>query len=378
MVAWPAEKHSMRSSLGRVLTVWRPLSRSRERNARSLSSKRLSNPVVDVVPAELTLPGYVHDVCSAIHPLAVASPFFKSLPLERLGARVIHPEIPLAQPLDGGRAALLHRSVKETSERFSPRDARAYRRLMSPLVGSADDLVTEFLRPLRFPRHPVTMARFGPRGLQGAEAMLNRRFEDDEPKALLGGAAAHAMLPLDKPPTAAVALFLSTLAHAVGWPVFEGGSERLTAALLMYLDELGVEVRCGERVTSMAQLPASKVVLFDLAPRHVAAIVGDQLPERYRRRLTRFRHGPGIFKMDWALDGPVPWTNPDCGRAGTVHVGGKLAEMVDSERAPWLGQVAEKPFVLVGQQSVCDPSRARKVSRASGPTAMSRTGPKWT
>jgi phytoene dehydrogenase-like protein len=307
--------------------------------------------------AELTLPGFTHDVCSAIHPLALASPFFKSLPLERLGARMIHPDIPLAQPLDSGRAALLLRSVADTADAFG-KDAAAYRRLMSPLVRSADKLIKELLGPIGIPRHPLTMAQFGLRGLASANGSFGRLFEGDEAKALLGGAAAHAMLPLDRSPTAGVGLFLTLLAHAVGWPVIEGGSQRLVDALLAYLGELGAEVRNGERVTSLRQLPPSKAVLFDLAPRHVVGIAGDALPSRYVRRLNRFRHGPGIFKMDWALDGPVPWTNPECARAGTVHVGGTLAEMVESERAPWEGRVADRPFVLIGQQSVCDPSRA--------------------
>jgi phytoene dehydrogenase-like protein len=307
--------------------------------------------------AELTLPGFTHDVCSAIHPLALASPFFKSLPLERLGARVIHPDIPLAQPLDSGRAALLLRSVADTADAFG-KDAAAYRRLMSPLVRSADKLIKELLGPIGIPRYPLTMARFGLRGLASANGSFGRLFEGDEAKALLGGAAAHAMLPLDRSPTAGVGLFLTLLAHAVGWPVIEGGSQRLVDALLAYLGELGAEVRSGERVTSLRQLPPSKAVLFDLAPRHVVDIAGDALPSRYVRRLNRFRHGPGIFKMDWALDGPVPWANPECARAGTVHVGGTLPEMVESERAPWEGRVTDRPFVLIGQQSVCDPSRA--------------------
>jgi phytoene dehydrogenase-like protein len=307
--------------------------------------------------AELTLPGFTHDVCSAIHPLALASPFFKSLPLERLGARMIHPEIPLAQPLDGGRAALLLRSVAGTADAFGE-DAAAYRKLMAPLVRSADRLIEDLLAPIGIPRHPLTMARFGLRGLASAGGSFGRRFEGDEAKALLGGAAAHATLPLDRSPTAGVGLFLTLLAHAVGWPVIEGGSQRLVDALLAYLGELGAEVRSGEQVTSLRQLPPSKAVLFDLAPRHVVDIAGDALPSRYVRRLNRFRHGPGIFKMDWALDGPVPWANPECARAGTIHVGGTLPEMVESERAPWEGRVTDRPFVLIGQQSVCDPSRA--------------------
>lgn len=307
--------------------------------------------------AELTLPGFVHDVCSAIHPLAIASPFFRSLPLERLGARVIHPRIPLAQPLDGGRAALLRRSVEETAAAFGP-DERPYRRLMGPLVKNADALVRELLGPFGIPRSPLVMARFGLNGLLPASVLLRRRFEGDEPRALLGGAAAHAMLPLDRSPTAAVGLLLCTLAHAVGWPVIAGGSQRLTDALVSYLGELGGEIRSGRPVGSLRELPDSRAVLFDVTPRQMLAIAGDRLPARYRSRLARFRHGPGIFKIDWALDGPVPWTNAGCAEAGTVHLGGTLEEMAESERAPWEGRVPDRPYVLVGQQSVCDPSRA--------------------
>jgi phytoene dehydrogenase-like protein len=307
--------------------------------------------------AELTFPGFVHDVCSAIHPLAVASPFFRSMPLERLGVEIIHPEIPLAQPLDGGRAAILHRSVDETAAALGP-DARSYRRLMRPLVRDADRLVKELLGPLRFPRHPIALARFGLQGLLPATRLLNARFDGEAAKALIGGAAAHAMLPLERSPTGAVGLLLTLLAHAVGWPVIGGGSQKLTDALVAYLRELGGEIRTGENVTSMARLAGARAVLFDTSPRQVVSIAGDELPRPYRKRLARYRHGPGVFKMDWALDGPVPWANAECGKAGTVHLGGTLAEMAVSERAPWEGKEPERPYVLVGQQSACDPSRA--------------------
>ena len=307
--------------------------------------------------AELTLPGFVHDVCSAIHPLAIASPFFRSVPLERLGVRVIHPEIPLAQPLDGGRAALLRRSVQETAEAFGA-DARAYRRLMAPLVRNADALIVDILGPLRIPDHPLALARFGLQGIRSATSLFDARFDGEEPKALLGGAAAHAMLPLDRSPTAAVGLLLCLLAHAVGWPLIEGGSQKLTDALVAYLRELGGEVRVGEPVTRLAQLPAARAVLFDVSARQVVSIAGDQLPQRYRKRLQRYRHGPGVFKVDWALDGPVPWANEECSGAGTVHIGGALEEMAESESAPWDGRVPEKPYVLLAQQSPSDPSRA--------------------
>jgi len=307
--------------------------------------------------AELTLPGFVHDVCSAIHPLALASPFFRSLPLERLGVRPLHPEIPLAHPFDDGTAALLRRSVDETAAAFG-RDERAYRRLLGPLVDNADGLVHELLGPFRIPRHPIAMARFGLRGLRSAEGLLNGRFDGDAPKALIAGCAAHSILRLDKIPTAAVGLVLAFVAHHVGWPVIEGGSQRLADGLASYLRELGGEIQTGTRVSSLSEVPRSKAVLFDLTPRQVVDIAGHYLPDRYRSRLGKYRYGPGVFKIDWALSEPVPWKNPDCAKASTVHVGGTLPELVASELAPWEGRIPERPYVLVGQQSYFDQSRA--------------------
>lgn len=307
--------------------------------------------------AELTLPGFVHDVCSAIHPLALASPFFRSLDLEKLGVRAIHPEIPLAHPFDDGTAALLKRSVDETAAAFG-RDEKSYRRLLGPLVDNAEGLVHELLGPFRIPRHPIAMAQFGLRGLRSAEGLMNAKFDGDAPKALIAGCAAHSILRLDKIPTAAVGLVLAFVAHYVGWPVIEGGSQRLVDGLAAYLRDLGAEIQRGSRVSSMSDIPRSKAVLFDLTPRQVVEIAGHYLPDRYRNRLSKFRYGPGVFKLDWALSEPVPWKNPDCAKASTVHVGGKLAELVASELAPWRGRVPEEPYVLVGQQSYFDRSRA--------------------
>jgi phytoene dehydrogenase-like protein len=307
--------------------------------------------------AELTLPGFVHDVCSAIHPLALASPFFRSLPLDDLGVRPLHPEVPLAHPFDDGTAAILRRSVDETAKAFG-RDERAYRRLLGPLVGSAEGLIHELLGPFRIPRHPIAMARFGLRGLRSVEGLVKVRFESDAPKALLAGCAAHSILRLDTIPTAAVGLVLAFIAHHVGWPVIQGGSQRLADGLAAYLRDLGGEIRTGTRVATMSDVPQSKAVLFDLTPRQVVGIAGHYLPDRYRNRLEGFRYGPGVFKIDWALSEPVPWKNEDCGKASTVHIGGKLPELAASELAPWEGRVPERPYVLVGQQSNFDPSRA--------------------
>jgi phytoene dehydrogenase-like protein len=306
---------------------------------------------------ELTRPGFRHDVCSAVHPLGAASPYLSTLPLGQYGLRWLHPEVPLAHPLDGGRAAVLHRSLDATAAALGV-DERAYRRAVGPLVERWDDLAPALLGPLlRVPKHPLLLARFGMRAALPAAA-LAATLATDEAKALVAGCAGHAILPLHRPLTASFGLLLAASAHAVGWPVAGGGSQALADALAAHLGTLGGEIRTGTAVRSLSDVPASRVVLFDLAPSQVAAIAGDALPPSFRARLTRFRHGPGAWKVDYALDGPVPWTNADCRRAGTLHVGGTLAEIAAAERAVASGRTPERPFVLVAQQSVVDPSRA--------------------
>ena len=308
--------------------------------------------------AQLTRPGFVHDVCSAFHALASASPFLRSVPLGRLGVRLIHPDAPLAHPLDDGSVAVLERSVDETADAFG-RDGAAYRKLFGPMVKNAEGLIADLLAPLPLPpRHPVAMARFGLKGFQSAVGLVSRAFETEPPKALVAGVAAHAIQPLDRSPTAAVGLMLTMLGHAVGWPFVEGGSQKLSDALASYLEELGGEIRTGERVDSLAQFPTARAVLLDVTPRQVIELAGGNLPERYLERLRRYRYGPGVFKMDWALDGPIPWKSPECERAGTVHLGGSLPEIVHSEREVWEGRVSSRPYVLVGQQSRFDGTRA--------------------
>jgi phytoene dehydrogenase-like protein len=308
--------------------------------------------------AQLTRPGFVHDVCSAFHPLARASPFLRSLPLERLGVRLIDPDVPLAHPLDDGSVAVLERSVDETAQAFGP-DARAYKELFGPLVKNAEGLIVDLLAPLPLPpRHPFAMARFGLNGFRSALGLVNRAFETEAPKALVAGVAAHTMLPLDRSPTAAVGLMLTMLGHAVGWPLVEGGAQKLADALASYLKELGGEIHTGERIESLARLPDARAVLFDLTPRQVIALAGGDLPRRYLGRLRRYRYGPGIFKMDWALDGPISWKSPECERAGTVHLGGSLGEIARSERDAWEGRTSDRPYVLLGQQSRFDATRA--------------------
>lgn len=307
---------------------------------------------------ELTLPGFVHDVCAAIHPLGAASPAFAGLPLADHGLEWAHPEAPAAHPLPDGRAALLERSLDATADGLGP-DARTWRRLVGPLVRQWDDLTSSILAPmLRPPRHPVVMGGFGVRALWPAKALAGRLFEGDEARGLFAGLAAHAILDLGKPLTSSFGLTFAASGHAVGWPAVKGGSQRLTDALVSYLRSLGGELATGRRVTSLADLPPARAVLFDLTPRQVVAIAGDRLDPRARRQFSRFRYGPGSFKIDYALDGPVPWKNHACGRAGSVHVGGTLDDVATAEREVSKGRHPERPFVLTSQPSCFDPTRA--------------------
>lgn len=307
---------------------------------------------------KLTLPGFVHDVCSAVHPLAVSSPLFRSLPLERHGLAWVHPQLPLAHPLDGGTAAILHRSLDATAAALGP-DEAAYRRLMSPLVRDWDRLAPQLLGPLlRVPRHPLAMARFGLRAARSARGLAERTFRDEPARALFAGLAAHSMLPLEQPLTASIGLFLGAAGHAVGWPFARGGSQAIADALADHLRSLGGEIVTGRNVDSLDDLPPADVFMLDVTPRQATRIAGSRLPDRYVRRLDRYRYGPGAFKVDFALDAPIPWTAEACGRAGTVHVGGTLAEIAGSERAVAEGGHPDQPFVLVAQQSLFDPTRA--------------------
>ena len=309
--------------------------------------------------AELTLPGFVHDTCSTVHALALASPFLRALPLAEHGLELAHPEAPLAHPLDDGTAVMLERSVELTARGLGP-DERAWRRLFGPLVRDADPLFRELLGPLRPPRHPLVMARFGLSGLRSARGLARSRFEGERARALLAGSCAHAMLSLRTPASAAFGLVLTMSAHAVGWPVARGGSQRLTDALVAHLRSLGGTVETGRPVELLDELDtaASAPVLLDLTPRQILRVAGDRLPDGYRRRLSRYRYGPGIFKLDWALDGPIPWRAPETARAGTVHLGGTLDEIAASEDAAVSGRHHERPFVLLVQPSLFDPTRA--------------------
>jgi phytoene dehydrogenase-like protein len=306
----------------------------------------------------LTLPGFLHDVCSAIHPLARVSPFLQRLPLDQYGLEFIEPPVALAHPLDGGRAAVIERSVSKTAANFG-RDAGSYGALMEPLVRNAPTLIDEIMRPIRPPAHPFMLARFGIEAIRSAAGLARARFKEEGTRAVFSGMAAHSMLPLDRGPTAAFALLLGTTAHAVGWPLVRGGSQRIADAMAAYLKTRGGEIRTGHRVSTIGEAEGGHgLFLFDITPRELLAIAGKRLPPGYRRQLAAFRYGPGVFKVDWALDGPVPWQAPECGRAGTVHVGGSMEEVVAAEAAVARGEAPERPFVLFAQQSLFDETRA--------------------
>jgi phytoene dehydrogenase-like protein len=306
---------------------------------------------------ELTLPGFVHDVCSAIHPLGVASPFFRTLPLAEHGVEWIEPPAALAHPFDDGSTALLERSPEVVVRGLGEDEAR-WRRLFAPLVRAADPLLEDVLAPVHVPAHPIALARFGVRAAPPATTLARLSFRGQKARGLFAGLAAHSMLRLDRPPSAAFGLMLGLLGHSVGWPFPRGGSQRLSDALASYLHALGGEIETGRRVESLAELGDTRAVLLDVTPRGLLALAGDRLPDRYRRGLERYRYGPGVFKLDWALDGPIPWRAEECARAATVHLGGTLAEIAASEAAPGQGEVVERPYVLLAQQSLFDPTRA--------------------
>ncbi len=305
----------------------------------------------------LTLPGFIHDVCSSVLPLAHASPFFRTLPLAEYGLTYDHPPIPLAHPLDDGSAGVLDRSLAVTASGLG-RDGAAYRHLMEPIERHAALLTRQFLGPPRPSAHLVTLARFGIPALRSAAALAASRFRTEQARALFVGLGAHSMLSLRRPATASFGLVLAAAGHAYGWPFAHGGSRRVADALAALLRALGGTIALDVRVASMPQLSSRRVVLFDLTPRQVLPIASSQWPDGFSRQLQRFRYGPGVFKVDWALDGPIPWRAPACRQAGTVHVGGAFDEVVAAEDAVAEGGVAERPFVILAQPTVADPTRA--------------------
>jgi phytoene dehydrogenase-like protein len=307
--------------------------------------------------AELTLPGYVHDICSAVYPLAIGSPFFRSLPLAAHGLAWVQPDAPLAHPFDDGTAVTLERSVLRTAAALGP-DENAYANLLEPVVAQWDLLADSVLGPPRLPRHPLLLARFGLAGLRSARRFSETRFKGEKARALFAGLAAHSMLPLEQSPSAAFGLVLATTAHALGWPVARGGAQKLADALASYARSLGVEFVLDRRIQNLKELPRSRAILCDLTPRQVLAVAGEQLAGRFARKLRRYRYGMGAYKMDWALAGPVPWRAPECARAATVHLGATLEEIAASERSAWRGEDHGKPFVLLAQPSLFDPTRA--------------------
>jgi len=306
---------------------------------------------------QLTLPGFVHDVCSAVHPLAVSSPFFRTLPLASHGLEWIAPPAMLAHPLDDGSSGVVYRSIEQTAAGLGS-DGGAYRRLVGSVAGAWPKIEASVLGPPRLPRHPLALARFGMKALQPAERLVRRAFTRPQTRALVAGIAAHGMLPLDRRPTAAFALVLGAMAHVAGWPMPRGGAQRLTDALAAHLRSLGGEIIAGVPVTSIDDLPRAKAVLCDLSPRPLLRIAGHRFPDWYRRTLERYRYGPGVFKVDWALDAPIPWRAAPCSSAGTVHLGGTLEEIARAGRETWEGRAAERPFVLLSQPSLFDATRA--------------------
>ena len=305
---------------------------------------------------ELTQPGFLHDVCSAVHPMGVLSPFFKELPLADHGLTWLHPAASVAHPLDDGPAVLLQRSLDVTAEGLG-RDGEAWRRLVTPFLRRPEVLLADLMAPLGVPRAPLGMARFGWYGMRSARH-LAQRFAAPRARALLAGCAAHSILPLTRLPSAAVGLVFVLTGHLTDWPVARGGSASITTALAGYFRALGGEIQTERPVASLADLPETEAVLFDTSPKQVIAIAGEALPAGYAKRLAQYRYGPGAFKLDWALSEPIPWRDEACALASTVHVGGTLEEIAAAEAAAWRGETPERPFVLVCQQSHFDDTRA--------------------
>jgi phytoene dehydrogenase-like protein len=306
---------------------------------------------------ELTLPGFIHDICSAVHPLAVGSPFFKNLSLKEYGLEFIFPPAELAHPFDDGSALLLYRSVEKTSQQLGA-DARSYSRVFEPLVRDWEILAPELLGPIHLPHRPYAMARFGLKAIRPAAGFVKSRFKEERTRTFFAGVVAHSCLSLDHFGTTAFGLVLLTLGHTVGWPVPRGGTQKISDALAAHLKSLGGEIVTGVRVGSLADLAPSRCVLFDLTPRQLQQIIGDGFPSSFKNKLGKYRYGPAAFKVDWALDGPVPWRAIECTQAATVHLGGSLAEIEASEKAIWEGRCSERPFVLVAQPSLFDSTRA--------------------
>lgn len=306
--------------------------------------------------AELTLPGFVHDVCSAIHPLAIGSPFFNTLPLQDHGLSYVLPDLAAAHPFDDGTAAVLGSSIEETA-RLLGTDEQAYLKLLKPLVKDWPNIAADVLGPLHFPKHPIAMAKFGLNALTSA-TFLAKRFTTKEARGLWAGMAAHSIQPLSNLTTSAIGLVLMAAAHLKGWAIPVGGSKEIANALTSYFISLGGKIETGRFIKSLDELPSSKAVLFDVTPKQLLQIAGHKFSALYKWQLERYRYGMGVFKVDWALDEAIPFTAKEARRAGTVHIGNTLEEITLSEKLSWQGKHAEKPFVLLAQQSLFDSSRA--------------------
>ena len=308
---------------------------------------------------ELTLPGFHHDQCSAVHPMGVLSPFFRSLPLEDFGLEWRTLDASVAHPLDEGYAVMLYQSLDRTADQLTRADARAWRSMFRPFLKNPHELLGDLLGPLgRIPKHPITMARFGLLSLLPARQLAMRTFDNERARALFAGCAGHSVLSLDHWMTSALGLMFALTSHIETWPVAKGGSRAIGRALGDYFTSLGGEIQCNEAVTSLNQLPASRAVLFDLSPTLMADIAQDALPNRYRKRLGRYVYGPGTYKIDWALDGEIPWRDQRVASASTVHLGGTMAEIGQSEADAWSGRHNDRPYMILCQQSHADPSRA--------------------
>ncbi len=306
---------------------------------------------------ELTVPGVIHDHCSAFHPLGVGSPFWNEIDLQSYGLTWNWPEVDCAHPLDDGTAGVLHQSIERTAAGMGP-DGKRWRCAVGDLAAGFDELAGDLLRPvLGVPRHPLRLAVFGPRAALPA-TMMARWFRTEQARALFGGAAAHVYTRLDRPLTASLGLMILASGHRYGWPVAQGGSGSITAALGAALDALGGVVATGITVTSRRDIPDADIVMLDLSPANVLTLYGDEMPARIKRSYRRYREGSSAFKVDFAIEGDIPWTNPDCRRAGTVHLGGTFAEIADTERQRAQGRMVQRPFVLIGQQYLVDPSRS--------------------
>ena len=303
---------------------------------------------------ELTLPGFAHDICSAIHPLGVASPFFRDLGLE---VDWVHPGIPLAHPLGDGRAGVMLRDVEDTAAGFGA-DASHYRRILGPLVRSADELMEDFLGPMTLvPDNPSSFIRLATRGALPASVIASG-FSSDEARGVLAGLAAHAIAPFSSPLTGGIALIFAVSAHAYGWPMVRGGSQRVAEALAKVVVDAGGTIETGRMIGSLDELPATRSILLDVMPRAAVRIGGDRVSPRDRRRMSAWKSGPAVFKVDWALEGPIPWVDEWSPQAGTVHVGGTWEQVAAAEDQVHSGSHPERPFVLVAQQSLFDPTRA--------------------